>query len=273
VLDAGCGVGYGTALLVRAGATAATGVDLDPDAVADAAREHGGVADFVEGDLLALPFPNGAFDLVSCFEAIEHVADPHRALDELARVLAPGGLLLVSSPNRGLYPEGNPFHLHELTAQELEDALRARFAQVRLHRQDAHAASLVADAQAHTAPDPEVEIAASVRRLTPAMEGRETYTLAVAGQAELPALDNVAMLSGSLSQRALFDAMRAWQGRARRSEAESAALRREINLERTRNRNIMHLLKAVEERPGPAVTEALQRWRRRQERAGRPVKL
>lgn len=268
-LDAGCGVGYGTAMLARAGALGATGVDLDPDAVADATDEHPGAADFVEGDLLALPLESGSFDLVTCFEAIEHVADPERALHELARVLSPEGLLLISSPNRGVYPQGNPFHLHELTAEELDELLRSRFEHVRLHRQDSHLASLVADPEAHTAEGPEIEIAASVRRLSPGAEGRETYTVAAASRVALPAMRNVSMLTGSVSQRLLFDALRAWERRARRSEAEAAAVRRELNLARTQNRNVLYLLEAVERHPEGPAAEALARWRRRQGLASR----
>ena len=51
-------------------------------------------------------------------------------LDELVRVLAPGGLLLISSPNRGVDQPGNPYHLHEFTPRELEGELAARFSHV-----------------------------------------------------------------------------------------------------------------------------------------------
>lgn len=230
VLDAGCGVGYGTAMLVRAGAREAVGVDLSVEAVADAKQDFGNEAAFERGDLLALPFDSDRFTLVVCFEAIEHVADPERALAELDRVLAPGGALLLSSPNRGVYPAINPFHVHEYTASELEQALRRRFEHVRLHRQQMHLASLVVDDRGHLEADPEREVAASVRRLEAGAEGAETYTLAVAGDGQLPELANVAMLTGGHSLGSWFTPLSAWEKRARRAEAEAAALRFEVAL-------------------------------------------
>jgi 2-polyprenyl-3-methyl-5-hydroxy-6-metoxy-1,4-benzoquinol methylase len=82
-----------------------------------------------------LPFDDDSFDVVVCFEAIEHTGDTERTLDQLARVLRPNGLLFVSSPNPAVYPPGNPFHLNEETPAELLRKAAGRFAQVRLFRQ------------------------------------------------------------------------------------------------------------------------------------------
>ena len=57
-----------------------------------------GNARFAVADALALPFPDAAFDTVLGLNLVDRVADPQRALDELARVTAPGGLLIVGSP-------------------------------------------------------------------------------------------------------------------------------------------------------------------------------
>jgi SAM-dependent methyltransferase len=259
-LDAGCGVGYGTAMIAHAGALQAFGVDVNADAIGDAQAYYGDVASFAVADLLALPFGKGSFTLVTCFEAIEHVADPERAMYELSRVLADDGLLLLSSPNRGVYPEGNPFHVHEYTAAELEESVRARFEYVRIHRQDLHLASLIANADAHGTHDPETEIAASVRRLEPGIEGSETYTLAVASRNSLPELPNTAMLTGALTARNWIDAVRAWARRARRAEAEAASVRRELTRERATRRNERMLAK-IDREPGTNGGR-LRRWRR-----------
>src|SRR5204862_756713 len=89
VLDAGCGAGYGSAILADAGARSVTGLDIDPGAVAGAASSYGkvGAIEFVRGDVRELPFEDRSFDLIVCFETIEHVEDPDTALDELRRVL------------------------------------------------------------------------------------------------------------------------------------------------------------------------------------------
>ena len=95
------------------------------------------------GDIRSLDFEDDGFEMVVCFEVIEHVEDPSVVFDELVRVLAPGGLLLVSSPNRGVYPPGNPHHLHEFTSAELEAELAARLGHVQLVRQRDYIVSAV----------------------------------------------------------------------------------------------------------------------------------
>ena len=69
------------------------------------------------GDFRKLEFEDDRFELVVCFEVIEYVEDPLTVLDELVRVLAPGGLLLVSAPNRGAHQPGNPYQPHEFDAR------------------------------------------------------------------------------------------------------------------------------------------------------------
>ena len=76
---------------------------------------------------------------------IEHVAEPERVLDELRRVLRPSGLLVISTPNRDVFTPGNPHHLHELTPDELREALGSRFGSVALRRQHTWMASGVLD--------------------------------------------------------------------------------------------------------------------------------
>ncbi len=90
VLDAACGEGYGTALLAGAGSSSATGLDLDEAAIAHARSNHP-APEFVVGDVGDLPFDDASFDLIVCFETIEHVPDPGRALAELQRVARAGG--------------------------------------------------------------------------------------------------------------------------------------------------------------------------------------
>jgi 2-polyprenyl-6-hydroxyphenyl methylase/3-demethylubiquinone-9 3-methyltransferase len=97
-LDVGCGAGLLTEPLARLGA-AVTGIDASPEVIA-VARAHaaaGGLQiDYRVGDVQQL---DGRFDLVTCMEVIEHVADAAAFLHALAARLAPGGLLLMSTPN------------------------------------------------------------------------------------------------------------------------------------------------------------------------------
>jgi 2-polyprenyl-6-hydroxyphenyl methylase/3-demethylubiquinone-9 3-methyltransferase len=98
VLDVGCGAGLLAEPLARLGATV-TGIDAAPEVIA-VAREHaagqGLEIDYRVGDVQQLA---GTFDLVTSMEVIEHVADPGAFLKALAARLAPGGLLIMSTPN------------------------------------------------------------------------------------------------------------------------------------------------------------------------------
>lgn len=195
VLDAGCGTAYGTALLAAAGAREAVGVDRAADVVAAARGRVPADVRLVEGDLADLPFPDDSFDLVVCFEAIEHVDDPDRCLDELARVLAPGGLLAISSPNRDMYIPGNVHHVHEYLPEELHAALAARFAAVRLVRQRNWLASATMEDEEFAAADGAVLEGVRTRKVTGYPPGHEIFTLALAGDGELPRPESVVALT------------------------------------------------------------------------------
>lgn len=102
VLDLGCAGGFMAEALAARGATV-TGIDPAADAIA-AARQHaaqGGLSiayDVGVGE--ALPYADAAFDVVVCVDVLEHVADLHMVLAEIARVLRPGGLFLFDTINR-----------------------------------------------------------------------------------------------------------------------------------------------------------------------------
>ena len=99
-LDVGCGAGLLAEPLARLGA-AVTGVDAAPESIAAAgahAAAMGLAIDYRSGELAALAL--GSFDLVTCMEVLEHVADKPAFMAQLAAHLAPGGLLVLSTPNR-----------------------------------------------------------------------------------------------------------------------------------------------------------------------------
>jgi SAM-dependent methyltransferase len=124
VLEAGCGEGYGAAVALEAGASAVVAFDYDADAVEHTHCTYAVPA--VRGNLVALPFAAGSFDVVLSLQTIEHLWDQHTFLDECARVLRPGGRLALTTPNRLTFPPGNPFHAHELAAADLEALVGAR---------------------------------------------------------------------------------------------------------------------------------------------------
>ncbi|PXX55555.1 3-demethylubiquinone-9 3-methyltransferase [Nocardia tenerifensis] len=102
VLDVGCGGGFTTEYLAARGASV-SGVDPAPRLI-DAARAHAEQQklwiDYQVGSGERLPHPDAAFDIVTCVDVLEHVADPARTVREIARVLAPGGIFLYDTINR-----------------------------------------------------------------------------------------------------------------------------------------------------------------------------
>jgi GT2 family glycosyltransferase/ubiquinone/menaquinone biosynthesis C-methylase UbiE len=205
VLDLASGEGYGTSWLASTAASA-HGIDIEPAAVEHARERYGSLpgVEFSVGDILAVPFPDASFDAVVCFEAIEHVADPARVLDEIVRVLRPGGIALVSTPDKATYTDAvdhqNEFHVHELYRDEFEELLRARFGVHRLLGQRVVAGSVLLPEPA----DPDAPVGLATARADDHAPGRgvadvagdATYYVAVC--AREPDHPVVAGLGGSV---------------------------------------------------------------------------
>jgi 2-polyprenyl-6-hydroxyphenyl methylase/3-demethylubiquinone-9 3-methyltransferase len=98
-LDVGCGAGLLAEPLARLGAKV-TGIDASEEliAAAKAHAEAGGLE--IDYRASAVEDMDGAFDLVTCLEVVEHVADPRAFVAALAARVAAGGLLILSTPNR-----------------------------------------------------------------------------------------------------------------------------------------------------------------------------
>jgi O-antigen biosynthesis protein len=190
VLDAGCGLGYGTEILAAAGAAGVTAIDIDEGTVGEARGRYGDLAEsFICADLCNLPLADESLDVVVCFETIQHVQDSERALGELHRVLRPGGLLLISSPSPDVYPPGNENHVHEYRPTELSAVVEERFANVERYRQHPWLASSIETVANGSAPRRRETFVTT--ELDP---GAETYSILAGSDAELPDLGDLVTL-------------------------------------------------------------------------------
>jgi SAM-dependent methyltransferase len=96
ILDVGCGDGTLAMLLAHEGAGRVTGCDPDPRMVAKAmAATRRESIDLAVARSQALPFPDGSFDIVTCITVLTFVSDAGNAIREMARVLRPGGRLVI----------------------------------------------------------------------------------------------------------------------------------------------------------------------------------
>ena len=137
VLDLASGEGYGSNLLART-AKHVIGIDIDEEAVKHAQNKYiRSNLEFKIGSITDIPIQGeGLFDVVVCFEALEHVDDHEKLFAEVKRVLTPNGFFFVSTPNKTIYSDeanfNNPYHVHELYFNEFKAQLESHFQQVKI---------------------------------------------------------------------------------------------------------------------------------------------
>ena len=123
VLDAACGTGYGSDILSKS-VKKVIGVEISSHALSWAKDHYKNPnLEFKKGDLSRpLDFPDSHFDAIISFETLEHVENQKNMLGEFGRILKPGGILVISSPDKdiitGKGESDNKFHIKELTKKE-----------------------------------------------------------------------------------------------------------------------------------------------------------
>ena len=174
VLDIACGSGYGSNILAGAGAKKVTGMDVDEDALDGARKKF--VSDnleFKKGN--GLDLGEYGFDVVISFETIEHLQEGEKFLSELAKAVKDDGIVIISTPNKEVFLEKNPYHVREYTKEEFENLLKKYFSDFRIIEQHNGMASFL-------------KMGAGESRVVFSNETRPAYFVAICSKKKLPEL-------------------------------------------------------------------------------------
>lgn len=132
VLDAACGTGYGSEIL-SSSVKKVVGLEISDHALNWGRQHHKKEnIEFKKADLnKPIDLPDNYFDAIVSFETLEHVANQQNTLSEFKRVLKPGGILIISSPDREIITEkggaNNEFHINELSKSEFISLIKEYF--------------------------------------------------------------------------------------------------------------------------------------------------
>jgi SAM-dependent methyltransferase len=144
VLDVACGVGYGTAHLAKRGPRLVVGGDIAGEPLILAQRQYVSPhSNFARLSAECLPFHDAQFDVIVCFETVEHLGNPVRFLNECRRVLRTDGVFLCSTPMRLSYRPPwlprpvNPYHPLEYSISDFCNLLGTYFRDLELYGQSA----------------------------------------------------------------------------------------------------------------------------------------
>lgn len=134
VIDVGCGSGYGSMLLAKK-AESVLGLDYHAAAIEYCRQNyHAAHLRFKQKDASTIDAEN-EFDAAVCFQAIEHFHNPGHFLNQLKKVVKPGGTILISTPNVKKSLKGslkNPFHVNEMNYQQFNSLLQKHFSSYEL---------------------------------------------------------------------------------------------------------------------------------------------
>lgn len=108
LLDAGCSYGYATRFYAQKAANV-TGIELNKHHLAVGKAKYPAIT-FVESSVEQTPFPDSSFDCIVMTDVLEHVPDRQKTLNELYRILKPGGAAIITTPHKGLFSIFDPYN-------------------------------------------------------------------------------------------------------------------------------------------------------------------
>jgi ubiquinone/menaquinone biosynthesis C-methylase UbiE len=193
VLDVACGEGYGSYLLSKY-SKKVVGIDIDYDVINFASREYiNNNLEFIVGNVNNLPIKGKCiFDLIVSFETIEHINEKNqiKLLTEVKRLLKPGGVLIISTPNKSLYTDvlknKNKFHVKEFYLNEFSDFLKKYFKNVKIKGQKIYSSSYIWDKDKNYGDFVEFELTYENNRFSPSKNGKNIlYAIAVCSDEKL----------------------------------------------------------------------------------------
>ena len=130
ILDLGCGSGYGSVYLNNA--SSYLGIDISSETIEECrSKFFGPNKSFKVDNAQDLELMDASFDVITCFEVLEHVTQPEKIISEVSRVLTSDGIFISSTPDIVNYNavlfEPNSFHLKEMDRSQYQDLLNCGF--------------------------------------------------------------------------------------------------------------------------------------------------
>ncbi|MCB0715754.1 MAG: class I SAM-dependent methyltransferase [Chitinophagaceae bacterium] len=147
ILDIACGEGFGSHLIAEKAAQV-WGIDIHEPTIQNANKKYKKPnLHFLTGDITSIPLDKLQFDIILCFETIEHIEQHEQAIRECKRVLTAEGVLIISTPDKLHYSQQtnykNPFHKKELSNQEFKTLIANNFKFANFYKQNSFAASFI----------------------------------------------------------------------------------------------------------------------------------
>ena len=145
VLDIACGSGYGAKMLADVGAAKVIAIDIDEAVIKQAEKQyqHSAIDFRADSAEILTTVADQSIDIVVSFETIEHLKNPDKFLQAVARVLKTDGQLLISTPNGQVFKNKNPYHIKEFTREEFVQILQKHWSEVKILEQHNALASYI----------------------------------------------------------------------------------------------------------------------------------